>query len=102
VVSRLWREAAAAAAAGARAAAADLAPTIAFEAARMEVALHPSSAAAATASVSSSAAAVGGSSVGAGAGRVHALTHHAVVGTYLKCHAQMLAKVPKIPPKYPR
>jgi hypothetical protein len=25
-----------------------------------------------------------------------------VGGTYPKCHAQMLAKVPKIPPKYPK
>jgi hypothetical protein len=25
-----------------------------------------------------------------------------VVGTYPKCHAQMLTKVPKIPPKYPK
>jgi hypothetical protein len=25
-----------------------------------------------------------------------------MVGTYPKCHAQMLVKVPKIPPKYPK
>jgi hypothetical protein len=25
-----------------------------------------------------------------------------MVGTYPKCHAQMLAKVPKMPPKYPK
>jgi hypothetical protein len=25
-----------------------------------------------------------------------------MVGTYPRCHAQMLAKVPKTPPKYPK